>query len=87
MLSEIENSIGVKNVLCEAQATELYPCPSQSGTSVKAVLKPQDVQHVQEIVKWANKHKIALYPLSTGKNWGYGGGSPVEEDCGFCRKH
>jgi 4-cresol dehydrogenase (hydroxylating) flavoprotein subunit len=36
------------------------------------VLYPQTTQEVAEIVRAANPLKIALYPISRGKNWGYG---------------
>jgi FAD binding domain len=36
------------------------------------VLYPQTTQEVVEIVRAANPLKIALYPISRGKNWGYG---------------
>jgi len=31
-----------------------------------AVVNPKDTEEVQLIVKWANKHKIPLYPISIG---------------------
>lgn len=71
--------IGAENVLHEHDAAALYPCPSQVHTEIMAVLRPRSTEHVQKIVKWANENKVALYPLSTGKNWGYGGGNPACE--------
>jgi 4-cresol dehydrogenase (hydroxylating) len=37
---------------------------------------PSSVEQVQAIVVTANKYKIPLYPISTGKNLGYGGSAP-----------
>ncbi|MDN2930743.1 FAD-binding protein, partial [Campylobacter coli] len=35
-------------------------------------LAPKNVEEVQAIVKLANEFKIPLFPISTGKNLGYG---------------
>lgn len=37
---------------------------------------PSSVEQVQEIVKIANELKIPLWPVSTGRNLGYGGAAP-----------
>ena len=42
-----------------------------------AVVAPDSVQQVQEVVRVANRHQIPLYPISTGKNLTYGGSAPV----------
>lgn len=34
---------------------------------------PSNTPDVQVIVRWANKHKIPIYPMSMGRNIGYGG--------------
>ncbi len=41
-----------------------------------AAVAPDTVEQVQAIVRIANEHKIPLYPISTGKNLGYGGSAP-----------
>jgi FAD/FMN-containing dehydrogenase len=37
-----------------------------------AVVYPGSVDDVKVIVKWANEHLIPLYPISIGRNLGYG---------------
>ncbi len=37
---------------------------------------PDRVEQVQEVVKVANQFKIPIYPVSTGRNLGYGGAAP-----------
>lgn len=39
-------------------------------------LAPKSTEEVQTIVKIANKYKIPLFPISTGKNLGYGSSAP-----------
>jgi (+)-pinoresinol hydroxylase len=41
-----------------------------------AAVGPESVEQVQAIVRTANKYKIPLYAISTGKNFAYGGPSP-----------
>ena len=49
--------------------------PTERLTS--AAVAPDSVEQVQQIVRIANEHKIPLYPISTGKNLGYGGSAPI----------
>ena len=49
--------------------------PTERLTS--AAVAPIDVEQVQQVVRVANEHKIPLYPISTGKNLGYGGSAPI----------
>ncbi len=42
-----------------------------------AAVAPDGVEQVQKIVRIANHYKIPIYPVSTGKNLGYGGSAPV----------
>jgi 4-cresol dehydrogenase (hydroxylating) len=41
-----------------------------------AAVAPAGVEQVQAVVKIANRYKIPLYPISTGRNLGYGGSAP-----------
>ncbi len=49
--------------------------------SVSAIRKPESVEEVVQLVRWARSESIRLYPISTGFNWGYGSRSPVTENC------
>src|SRR5688572_23490409 len=42
-----------------------------------AAIAPDSAEQVQEIVRIANEFRIPLYPISTGRNLGYGGSAPV----------
>jgi len=42
-----------------------------------AAVAPINVEQLQQVVRIANEHKIPLYPISTGKNLGYGGSAPI----------
>jgi len=44
-----------------------------------AVVYPADSAEVAEVVKWAGRYRIAVWPCSKGRNWGYGSANPVLE--------
>ena len=44
--------------------------------SASAAVAPGSVEEVQALVRIADKHRIPLYTISTGKNLGYGGSAP-----------
>ncbi|OAA65567.1 Vanillyl-alcohol oxidase, C-terminal subdomain 1 [Niveomyces insectorum RCEF 264] len=41
-----------------------------------AVVYPGSTEDVQTVVRWANKHLIPIFPISMGRNLGYGGAAP-----------
>ncbi|RAO74057.1 uncharacterized protein BHQ10_010069 [Talaromyces amestolkiae] len=41
-----------------------------------AVVYPGSTEEVQKIVLWANNYKIPIFPISIGRNLGYGGAAP-----------
>jgi (+)-pinoresinol hydroxylase len=46
-----------------------------------AAVAPADVEQVQAIVRAANRHRVPLFPISTGKNFAYGGPAPSMRGC------
>ena len=44
---------------------------------VSAAVAPSSAKEVQEVVRIAHERRIPIYPISTGKNLGYGGSAPV----------
>ncbi len=42
-----------------------------------AALAPASAEEVQAVMRIANQFKIPVYPISTGRNLGYGGSAPV----------
>lgn len=48
---------------------------------INAVVYPLSHNEVSRLVEWANEFKVALYPISTGKNWGMGSKVPVTNNC------
>jgi 4-cresol dehydrogenase (hydroxylating) len=48
---------------------------------ILGALIPQSRDDIKHIILVANHYQIALYPFSTGHNWGYGGSTPVKDNC------
>jgi 4-cresol dehydrogenase (hydroxylating) len=72
-LKEWSALLGPNYVLNDAETLATY---SQSttfhSTRPLALLRPQSTEEVTGIVKIASNFHISLYPISRGKNWGYG---------------
>ncbi len=51
----------------------------QTTQRFPVILRPGNVAEVQEVVRIASDFGRPLYPVSSGKNWGYGSGVPVRE--------
>ncbi|MBK7962610.1 MAG: FAD-binding oxidoreductase [Bdellovibrionales bacterium] len=49
----------------------------ESFRQIIAIVQPGNREEVQKIVICCNEESIPYYPLSSGKNWGYGGATPV----------
>lgn len=45
--------------------------------TASAAVAPDTADQVVALVKVANRYRIPIYPISTGKNLGYGGGAPA----------
>lgn len=50
---------------------------SSDRAAIPLALRPRDQQQVRALVRIAARFSIPLYPLSTGRNWGYGTSLPV----------
>ncbi len=45
--------------------------------TVSAIIRPANREELQECVRVANRFRIPVYPVSSGKNWGYGSRVPL----------
>lgn len=55
---------------------DAFPVTGEDTYTPSAVVCPDSVEQVSEIVRVANEHLVPLHAISTGKNLGYGGASP-----------
>jgi len=48
---------------------------------IPAILRPATREQVQQALRIASKFGVPVYPVSSGKNWGYGSGTPASDGC------
>lgn len=81
-LEAFSAAVGEASVFTSEPDVALYRDPyspawgEKEELLVSAAVAPKDVGEVQAIVHIAQRHGIPLYPVSTGKNLGYGGAAP-----------
>jgi len=81
-IAEFRQALGDEWVYTEEADVALYrdaysPFYGEAEDRVaSAAVAPASTEEVQEVVRIANRHAIPIYPISTGKNLGYGGSAP-----------
>src|ERR1700685_2459394 len=81
-LKQFEETVGKEWVFTSDEDVALYrdaysPFWGEPEERVASgAVAPYTVEQVQAVIKTANEHKIPVYPISTGKNLGYGGSAP-----------
>ena len=79
-ITEFRRVLGDEHALTDTAALEPYGwCTTPVRRHIAAVLRPASVEEVQRITGIANAHRVPLYPISTGHNWGYGSAQPVQD--------
>jgi 4-cresol dehydrogenase (hydroxylating) len=80
-IAEFRRVLDDKHVCVDTASLEPYGwCTIPIERRISAVLRPDSVEQIVEIVQIANVHQVSLYPISTGRNWGYGTARPVRND-------
>jgi 4-cresol dehydrogenase (hydroxylating) len=73
-------AIGAAHVVSDSGALRAAATSTLDTRSrVLAILRPGTREEVQSCVRTASRFRVALYPISTGKNWGYGSRAPVHD--------
>ncbi|KAF2182106.1 vanillyl alcohol oxidase [Zopfia rhizophila CBS 207.26] len=87
-IAELEQELGQEHVVLNNKPLvdgwylehpnthDAFHVVDQEELVCSAVVYPGSTAEVQLIVKWANKHLIPIYPISMGRNVGYGGSAP-----------
>ena len=72
--------LGEDHVRCEAATLDRYSRSTlPTSTRPAAVLWPTSTDQVSQVVKIAGAHRVPIYPISRGKNWGYGDACAVTD--------
>jgi 4-cresol dehydrogenase (hydroxylating) len=82
-LAAFEKIVGKEWVFTSDEDVDLYrdaysPLVGEADEKyASAAVAPSSTEEVQAIVRVANQYRIPIYPISTGRNLGYGGSAPV----------
>jgi len=82
-IAGFETAVGRQWVYTSEEDVELYKDAyspfwgEPEERLVSAAVAPESVEQVQQVLRVANAHRIPIYPISTGRNLGYGGSAPV----------
>lgn len=77
---EFRSVVGEEFVLDDMERMGKYHrCTIPVERVIDGVLLPGSVEEIRHIVAIAGRFNVALYPISTGKNWGYGSANPVRD--------
>ena len=82
VLLEWESVLGKEYVVTKGSGVlEAEATTFATNQRVPAILYPATREQVQQCLRIAGRYQVPVYPVSTGKNWGYGSRVPVESDC------
>ena len=52
-----------------------------TGRRIPAIIRPASCAEVQACLRIANRWRVPVYPISSGRNWGYGSRVPASDGC------
>ena len=82
-LRQFEGAIGKEWVYSKDEDVDLYRDAyspfwgEEEERRASAAVAPASVEQVQAVVRIANRYRVPLYPISTGRDLTYGGSAPV----------
>jgi len=79
LFSKLKEIVGDAHVItdtADVESRSLDTIPSVQ--TALAFVYPGSVKEVQAVVRLANEYKIPLWPVSTGRNWGYGAATAAQ---------
>ena len=75
---ELVALLGVEQVCCEPTALESAERATfETRQKIRLIVTPVDREQVRQVLLVANRRALKVYPVSSGKNWGYGSRVPV----------
>ncbi len=78
ILNQFKDLLGEKNLITQADILHLAEQTNyKTDEKVVAIIYPEDINILKSCLLLASKHSILLYPISKGKNWGYGSKVPL----------
>ena len=81
-LTDFRKAIGIEHVIIDNQVLSEYQTATfATQQTIPAVIRPGNRNEVETCLRIANQHKTPIYPISTGKNIGYGSRVPTADGC------
>lgn len=81
-IKEWRQILGDERVLCGGDALAAYLVDTSAIVRrVPVALKIDDSDSVPAVMRVASQYGVPVYPISTGRNWGYGTALPAVDDC------
>jgi 4-cresol dehydrogenase (hydroxylating) len=81
VLAALQGIVGPEHTLTTESDLKRYRwCTEPVRRRIGAVVRPGSVEQVQALMRAATASGVALYPISTGHNWGYGSAQPMRDD-------
>ena len=79
-LEQWAKALGAEHVMVDGASRAAVETATFATTQmVPAILRPGSREQVQECMRVASRFRIPVYPVSSGKNWGYGSRVPVTD--------
>lgn len=73
--------LGAPQVLSGDAAAAYGGDTSGASRQIPAALRITERTSLAEVMRIASAHQVPVYPISTGKNWGYGSALPARDGC------
>ncbi len=81
-LEEWAGILGSSHVVVDLASRQAAETATFGTTqTIPAILRPANREELQKCMRIANRFSIPVYPVSSGKNWGYGSRVPYRHDC------
>lgn len=81
-IGEWRQILGESRVLSDGEGLAAYGVDASAiSRRIPAALKIVDAASLPAVIKVARRYGVPVYPVSTGKNWGYGTALPATDDC------
>lgn len=66
-------------IIASEHAGRYKPTTTGASRMLAGVIKPQTSLEIQGVIEASRQHKIKLYPISAGRNWGYSDSMPATD--------
>jgi 4-cresol dehydrogenase (hydroxylating) len=81
-LRELRSAIGDDRVIvAESNLRDAETATFPINHRIPAIVQPGGCDELQQCMRIANRWRLPVYPVSSGKNWGYGSRAPASDGC------